>query len=155
MAEAFSDPPRSTYKYQYSVLPALHGFDVSGFFGPAAEWQGPDLVMAMMNIVGNFVTTNNPSISASLAAGASASSTNASNPITDWPQFDVYNPVQISLNQTGGTASSENFIGETNSTIYVGNSLQNDFSLHNAWTWEAGRGYRCDMWKSLGIVTPA
>lgn len=34
MAEAFSDPPRSAYKYQYSIIPALHGQDVEAYFGP-------------------------------------------------------------------------------------------------------------------------
>lgn len=48
MAQAFSDPPRSAYKYQYSVIPATHGQDVSGFFGPASPYQGPDFVSAFM-----------------------------------------------------------------------------------------------------------
>lgn len=39
MAEAFSDLPRVSYKYQYSVVPALHGTDVSAYFGPPAPQQ--------------------------------------------------------------------------------------------------------------------
>lgn len=48
MAQAFSDPPHEAYKYQYSVVPATHGQDVSGFFGPGRPWQGPDFVSAFM-----------------------------------------------------------------------------------------------------------
>ena len=48
LAEAFSNPPRVSYKYQYSVIPALHGTDVSAWFGPTSEQQGPDFGKALM-----------------------------------------------------------------------------------------------------------
>jgi hypothetical protein len=34
MAEAFSGADRTSYKYQFSALPGLHGQDVAGYFGP-------------------------------------------------------------------------------------------------------------------------
>ncbi|KAK5168275.1 uncharacterized protein LTR77_006844 [Saxophila tyrrhenica] len=157
MAEAFSDPPRASYKYQYSVLPALHGYDVSAYFGPAAPQQGNSFARAFMHIVGNFVTVNDPSISPAIANGASSGSMNAStsgNAATNWPQFDIYNPVQLNLNQTGGREISQETIGDRNSTIYVSPGLMNDFSLVNAYTWEGGRGMRCDFWKSVGGIVP-
>ena len=50
MAEAFSDPPRVAYKYQYSIVPALHAQDVQAYFGPWGEslmpYQGRDFVNA-------------------------------------------------------------------------------------------------------------
>ena len=50
MAEAFSDPPRVAYKYQYSVIPGLHAQDVGAYFGPwglnRAPYQGRDFVNA-------------------------------------------------------------------------------------------------------------
>lgn len=66
------------------------------------------LTIQRADIVGNFVSQNNPSISLALANGASVANASnitsaSSNPITDFPQFDIYNPVQINLNQTGGT----------------------------------------------------
>ena len=48
LAEAFSNPPRVSYKYQYSVIPALHGSDVAGFFGPTSPQQGPEFGKAFM-----------------------------------------------------------------------------------------------------------
>lgn len=46
---AFADSDRSSYKYQYSITEALHGFDVLAYFnssylGPTTPTQGPDLV---------------------------------------------------------------------------------------------------------------
>ena len=172
MAEAFSDPPRISYKYQYSVIPALHGTDVTAYFGPASPQQGPDFTKAFMrtqsyhtfllnqclpltDIVGNFVTANNPSITAAIANGASAKKSGTANPATDWPPYEIYAPYQIDLNQTGGTEISfATGIGTSNSTIYVEPGLANNFSLVNAYTWEGGRGYRCDFWRSVGSIVP-
>ena len=117
--------------------------------------RGPDFVAAFMHIVGNFVTTNNPSISTALAKGSSSNtSASATDLITDWPPFAIYAPYQINLNQTGGTEISYPTIGGRNSTVYVEPGLQNDFSLVDAYTWEGGRGYRCDFWKSIGVKVP-
>lgn len=159
LAEAFSNPPRTSYKYQYSVIPALHAADVVAYFGPwdgeRPPYQGPDFVKAFAHIVGNFVTKDNPSISAALANGASSNNTNAANPATDWPPFDIYAPYQLDLNQTGGREISYDATGgDRNSTIYVGRGLTNQFSSVNAYTWEGGRGYRCDFWKSVGVIVP-
>lgn len=53
MAQAFSDPPRQAYKYQYSVIPATHGQDVTGFFGLPSLFQGPDFQSAFMRTSAN------------------------------------------------------------------------------------------------------
>lgn len=114
------------------------------------------------DIVGNFVTDNNPSISLALANGMAASNSSASNtsaqstnPITNFPQFDIYNPVQMNLNQTGGTSTSLDIgLGEQNVTAFVSPGLRNDFTLVNAYEWENGRGYRCDFWRSVGALVP-
>jgi hypothetical protein len=50
MAEAFSDRGRRSYKYQYSVPVATHAADVTGYFGPAAQDQGPDFELAFMSM---------------------------------------------------------------------------------------------------------
>jgi len=154
MAEAYTDHGRTSYKYQYSVAAATHGTDVSAYFGPAARTQGPDLEAAFMQIVGNFVTTNNPSVSAAVANGAGSSNPQAPNPASDWPPFTVYAPYQIDLNQTGGsTAFSTSGFG-VNYTQLAGPGMMNAFSLVNAYTWEAGRGFRCDFWRSVAAIVP-
>ena len=81
--------------------------------------------------------------------------TASSNPITNWPQFDNYSPIQLDLNQTGGTAISyDTGLGEQNSTVFTDPGLMNDFTAVNAYEWEAGRGYRCDFWRSVGAIVP-
>ncbi|EXJ60189.1 carboxylesterase 2 [Cladophialophora yegresii CBS 114405] len=158
MVMAYNDLGRTSYKYQFSVPPALHGADVSGYFGPAARNIGPDLALAFRQIWGNFITKNNPSIPSNVAVGASAANSSTSttaNPVTDWPQFSMYAPYQINLNQTGGTPFSANItqIGH-NITEFGSPGLLNDIALVDAWTWEAGRGYRCEFWRSMGAIVP-
>jgi hypothetical protein len=34
MAEAYSGDDRTSYRYQYSALPGLHGQDTGAYFGP-------------------------------------------------------------------------------------------------------------------------
>ncbi len=101
MVMAYADMGRTSYKYQFSVEPALHGADVSGYFGPAARNVGPDLALAFRQIWGNFIINNDPSISSDVAIGASAmnSSSITTNAATSWPQFSMYAPYQINLNQ--------------------------------------------------------
>lgn len=41
-----------------------------------------------------------------------------------------------------------------NATEYEGSGLRNNFTLVNAYTWEAGRGYRCDFWRSVAALVP-
>jgi hypothetical protein len=102
---------------------------------------------------GNFVSQSNPSISNAIANGISTNNT-APNPASSWPAFNIYAPYQINLNETGGTAISTTYIPGVNYTQYVGNGLQNDFSLVNAYSWEGGRGYRCDFWRAVGAIVP-
>ncbi|KAK5467101.1 hypothetical protein LTS15_000071 [Exophiala xenobiotica] len=173
MAEAYSDRGRTSFKYQFSVPPALHGSDVSD----SAPNVGPDLALAFRQIWGNFITANNPSISSSVANGASSGNAGSSNDASNWPPFTIYAPYQINLNETGGTPFSTNItqIGvglaenllvpprlfqdvlnlfSHNITEFGQPGLQNDITLVNAWTWEAGRGYRCDFWRSMGAIVP-
>ena len=155
MSQAYSGSGRSSYRYQYSIVPALHGNDVVGYFGPPSNVQGPDFVKAFMNIYGNFVTRDNPSINSTLAFGANANSSDSQqdNVAGNWPEFSPSTPYQINLNQTGGTPSTMEYLG-SNVTILTGDSLRNDFSKVNAYTWEGGRGRRCDYWRSIHNLLP-
>ncbi|KAE8440677.1 hypothetical protein EG329_006829 [Mollisiaceae sp. DMI_Dod_QoI] len=159
LVEAFTNKGREGYKYQYSVPAATHGSDVSAYFGPGSITQGPDFVRAFMTIWGNFITKNNPSISESIAAGNSSTTESSTpNPITNWPAYTNANPFQINLNETGGQEFSTvglSFEGKSiNVTEYEGPGLMNNFSLVNAWTWEGGRGTRCDFWRAMGVLVP-
>lgn len=153
MVEAYSDK-ESSYKYQYSVGVALHGTDVAGYFGPATTNQGPDFTRAFMTIWGNFITTNNPSISNEIANGASSNMSSAENPASSWPPFSIYAPFQIDLNETGGVLASVPTTAGLNLTEHVSPGLSNNFTLVNAYSWEGGRGMRCDFWRSMAALVP-
>ncbi|KAI1609657.1 carboxylesterase type B [Exophiala viscosa] len=154
MAEAYSDFGRTSYKYQYSVPIAVHGSDLTAYFGPATPNQSPDFVNAAMQIWGSFITQDNPSIPSSVANGASSNSTQT-NAASEWPPFTIYSPYQMDLNITGGTSFPFNLSYiHANLTEYGEPGLVNDITLVNAYTWEAGRGYRCDMWRSLAAIVP-
>lgn len=159
VAEAFTNNGREAWKYQYSVIGAQHGADVTGYFGPPKPNQGPDFERAFMTIWGNFITQNNPSISASIAAGGNASmssSTAPANPITNWPVYTVANPYQINLNETGGQAYAAPSFSRNapNITQFQNPGLKNDFQLVDAYAWEGGRGARCDFWRSVAAIVP-
>lgn len=48
-ASAFSSSNRTAYHYQYSVPFAVHGADLTAFYGPPTENQGPDFVRAFQS----------------------------------------------------------------------------------------------------------
>ncbi|KAI9728737.1 MAG: hypothetical protein M1828_002843 [Chrysothrix sp. TS-e1954] len=159
LAEAYSDKEAS-YKFQYSVPVATHGTDIQAYFGPAGL---PDLPMtfqrAFIAIIGNFVTKNDPSIAPAIANAGFNGTSSQRNPASELPLYSIYNPQQLILNQTGGVPFSTG--GELaleaphNITEYRNPGLKNDFRLANAYTWEAGRGYRCDFWRSVGELLPS
>jgi hypothetical protein len=108
--------------------------------------------LTALAIWGNFIKLNNPSISNAIANGASSNNT-SSNPASSWPPFTIYAPYQINLNETGGMPFSTPSIGG-NVTEYEEPGMTNEITLVNAYTWEGGRGYRCDFWRSMGIIVP-
>lgn len=98
---------------------------------------------------------NNPSIPSSIANGASSNDTTAPNPASTWPRYSTASPYQINLNETGGQTFSLVEIAQVgNTTDIAGLGLRNAFTLVNAYTWEGGRGTRCDFWRSMGVVVP-
>ncbi|KAH6628963.1 acetylcholinesterase precursor [Boeremia exigua] len=161
MAEAFASRGRTAYKYQYSVAPGTHGIDTLGYFGPygSVAFLSEDFQRAFMNIWGNFVTRENPSITDSLFTGSSNSSTRlGADPSIQWPLFSASTSYQqLNLNQTGGvpTVGSFEVSSPVNTTYLVGPGLQNNFGFVDAYTWEDGRGARCEFWRSTAKLIPA
>ncbi|KAK4986906.1 hypothetical protein LTR66_007741 [Elasticomyces elasticus] len=153
MAEAYSDRGRASYRYQYSVPLATHGTDLTAYFGPVLPNQPADFERAFMQILGNFVVRDNPSISADVANGARASNPSAPNPATNWPPYSNFAPYQINLNTTGGTPYQAQPLGAPFNVTQYANAT-NDITLVNAYTWEGGRGYRCDFWRSVAAIVP-
>ncbi|KAL6720083.1 hypothetical protein ACLMJK_002004 [Lecanora helva] len=154
MAEAFTSNNRVAYKYQYSVIGAQHGSDVTAYFGPPTPNQGPDFVRAFQTIWGNFITQNDPSISAKIANGENSTATTS--PATDFPTWSLAAPYQLNLNETGGTGFSAMSFAPTapNITLFREPGLMNAIEVVNAYTWEGGRGTRCDFWRSVASIVP-
>jgi hypothetical protein len=50
---------------------------------------------------------------------------------------------------------SLNVNSPVNTTYFTGPGLMNNFTLVNAYTWEDGRGMRCDFWRSVADIIPA
>jgi len=158
MAEAYSGPGRLAYKYQYSVPGATHGTDLwaYGMRTPPQPSQGPDFVLAFQRILGNFITRDNPSISNAIANGASAAAnTNETNAASDWPAYTLSAPYMMNLNESGGVPfPNDNFRTPTNFTAIQGPGLLNNITLVDAYTWEGGRGMRCEFWRSISALVP-
>ncbi|KAI9759113.1 MAG: hypothetical protein M4579_002560 [Chaenotheca gracillima] len=155
MAEAYTDKGRAAYKYQYSVPAAQHGADVSAIFAPAAPDQSPAFQKAFQDIWGSFVMNNNPSISTSDATGNnSMASSNTSAAVVNFPQWSIASPLQVNLNETGGQAFQAPISATVNLTEFMDPGLTNSFRVVNAYTWEGGRGIRCDFWRSVAAIVP-
>lgn len=71
--------------------------------------------------------------------------------------FSNASPYQLNLNQTGGTEAIGGLevASPVPTTYLTGPGLQNNFTLVNAYTWEAGRGTRCDFWRGVAPSIPA
>lgn len=162
LAEAFSDNQYGqgrAYKYQFSVLPAIHGSDAVAYLGPILGIPpfSDSFSRAFQQIWGNFIMNDNPSISWETAVGDNNETSSDIDAITDWPPYSIYAPYQIDLNQTGGvyaTLPVDSTNLGANLTVQTGEGAVNVFRLVNAYTWEGGRGYRCDFWRSMGEIVP-
>lgn len=120
MVEAYSqDVGKAAYKYQYSVPLGTHGTDLTAYFGQVPPTNQPlEFQRAFMTLLGNFIVSDDPSISAAIANGPS--STETTNPASDWPAFSVAAPYQIDLNTTGGTPYQTEPLGAPfNVTQYI------------------------------------
>jgi hypothetical protein len=105
-------------------------------------------------IYGNFITKDDPSISNVVANGASSPDPNATNPASSWPKCTDNNPMQVNLNETGGTAYSTISPQGVPVTQFREPGLMNDFTVVNAYAWEGGRGQRCEFWRALSPYVP-
>ncbi|KAK4551465.1 hypothetical protein LTR86_011157 [Recurvomyces mirabilis] len=158
LAEAF-DPKygKQAFKYQYSVPAAQHGADLSAEGLRAATINvSPDFYQAFTTVWGNFITDDNPSIASSLANGNSNASYNAA---SRWPLFYTQGQgayQMLNLNETGGIEYSAHVVAypEPNVEQYKGPGLRNSIRQVDAYTWEGGRGARCEFWKRIGRRVP-
>ncbi|KAL9106629.1 MAG: hypothetical protein Q9227_008349 [Pyrenula ochraceoflavens] len=154
LAEAFTFPGYEAYKYQFSVPASQHGADISaeGLL-PILPDESPEFRTAFTDIWGNFITKNDPHISDSLANGNGST---AANGASSWPMYQGGpGGMMLNLNETGGVPFSAHAVQTTpNATENMEPGLMNDISVVNAWSWEGGRGARCEFWKGRGPRVP-
>ncbi|KAI0148284.1 putative carboxylesterase [Hypoxylon sp. NC0597] len=156
LAEKFSTGSRQAWKYQYSVTPSYHGADLSAYFSVGATLPNADFRHAIQKIWGNFIINDTPVISIS---DATAGYSNATVPIgpygtIEWPEFTVENPVQMNLNTTGGIVSTVTVPPYLKYYVRDGPGIVNNFNLSDAFSWEGGRGARCDFWRAVSERVP-
>jgi len=148
---------RAGYKYQFSIPPSTHGADVGGYFAtPAPAYMGADFGLAFMQMWGNFIMNDNPSVSNLVANGNSTGNATASNALANFPEFTFDNPMLLNMNTTGGTPTRINSTSSFSGFYYQlqGPGLEPVFEAVNAYTWEGGRGTRCDFWLSMATLVP-
>ncbi|KAI1801124.1 alpha/beta-hydrolase [Daldinia bambusicola] len=155
-AEAFSSDSRQAWKYQYSLTPSYHGADLNSYFAIDATWPSPGFKHAMRKIYGNFIINNTPVIS---VEDATAGESNATVPIgsdgnIQWPEFDLEGRIQMNLNTTGGTVTDTAIPPYLNFYIRDGPGIVNTLNLSDSYTWEGGRGRRCDFWRDVSARVP-
>ena len=154
LAEAFTFSGHEAYKYQYSVPASQHGADLAGEgLRPITPNESPEFVTAFTSIWGNFITTNDPRIPDATANGNSSA---AANGASSWPMY-VGGPgaKMLNLNETGGVEFGTRVVLTTPNVTESGEpGLTNDIRVVDAWSWEGGRGARCEFWKGLGARVP-
>ncbi|KAI0473837.1 carboxylesterase [Xylariaceae sp. FL0804] len=153
LAEAYSDNGYGGqgWKYQFSIPNAYHGADGSLYFSyPYATngYYSGNAVIAFMTMLGNFIVNDDPSIPSGVANGVTAENSTF-NPVSEWPPYSVYDPHLMDFNTT---CPHTDEIGGLPYCTGPGEKME--LRLANAYTWEGGRGVRCDFWKSMGELVP-
>jgi len=137
LSGAFTTNNRTAFHYQYSVPGALHGSDVTAYFGPATPSQPRSFTTVFRQIWGQFVTAADPATAEGL--------TNLT-----WPTWEKDgHGKMLNLNITGGVPYSAPQLTGTTITEYTNPGLRNDFTVVNALEWEGNRGARCELWRSI------
>ncbi|GAB7349461.1 hypothetical protein MBLNU459_g0175t2 [Dothideomycetes sp. NU459] len=148
LAEAYSNNGNGgqAWKYQFSIPNAYHGADGAGYFSwPYSDsYYNADFIIAFMTMLGNFIVDNNPSVASAIDNGITTGN-DTYNPVSHWPPYSIYAPYMMDFNTTCP------HIKEIGGLPYcTGPGEENTFRLANAYTWEGGRGVRCDFWRSMG-----
>ncbi|KAK7757333.1 hypothetical protein SLS62_000883 [Diatrype stigma] len=179
LADAYAkgDKSEGSWKYQFSVPASLHGADVYPLItDPTVQGTGMNEVFrtSFQRIWGNFVVNGDPTLTtaqiASPAGNLTLDAAQIASPEGDdvsaagaghwlqWGETDGLHAM-LNLNMTGGmpVTQSMNFDGSDIAvTSYVestnGSWPPLEVSLHvvDAWSWEGGRGKRCQLWAELG-----
>ncbi|KAF2825079.1 alpha/beta-hydrolase [Ophiobolus disseminans] len=138
LAQAYNTEGKRGFKKQFSVPIALHGYDGVALFGNTRlSIHGDELVSALQSAIGRYVRTGDPGWL----------------PYTS-PEYPMFN-----VNQTGGRevpveSTLDPSLNTLGASWSIGPDLHVDFSIVNGYTWEGGRGARCEFWKQIAAKVP-
>ncbi len=157
MASAYTSRTsgQQSWHYQFSVPFASHTTDINAYFGPPTPNLSSDFVLAFRRIWGTSLRAGNPSISNSIANGASSAKPTAANGASAWPAWTETSPKQLNLNETGGVPYTFTTQWGVPVTQFQEPGLLNAIAVVPADTWEGGRGARCSFYQSLAPSIPA
>lgn len=174
LANAYSPSPQQpnkmSWKYQFSVPPSEHGADLDAYQSSTREALGEGTMTdaarkAVQMAWGRFIINDNPTLPQSLikqlttTANGTRTADNLSAIATgNWPQWSAGTQRMLNINMTGGVPDMISWtplVGKTvNVTQMIGPGLEARFRTVDAWSWEGGRGARCELWKKLGSSVP-
>lgn len=175
LANAYSpssrQPNKRSWKYQFSVPPSEHGADLDAYqsFTREALGQGTmtDVARKAVQLAwGRFIINNDPTVPPSLieeltiAENGTHTGDNLSAIATgNWAQWsDDCRRHMLNINMTGGVPDIIDWtpvVGNiVNVTQMIGPGLEARFRMVDAWSWEGGRGERCEFWKNFGSSVP-
>ncbi|KAI1336476.1 carboxylesterase [Xylariaceae sp. FL0016] len=165
LADAYShdDECEGSWKYQYSVPPSQHGADVTPLItvlDTAATGTDAVFVEAYREIWGNFIVKGDPTLSTAQTSSPDGGDVSAAATGT-WPKWggEPGADALLNLNMTGGMPVTQtqtldgktivltSYVESTNSSYPP---LEAVFNLAEGWSWEGGRGQRCQLWAELG-----
>lgn len=167
---------KKAWKYQYSVPPSEHGADYDAYLAINREALGYGTLSkgfrtAVQMIWGRFIIYDDPTLPAdtiksitTLSNGTTTDDHIAAAGTGVWPPWEAKNITgeagykMLNLNMTGGHptqilwSSADNV--KFNITQYVGPGLTAKIDVVDAWSWEGGRGERCEFWAKIGKWVP-
>ncbi|KUJ13183.1 carboxylesterase family protein-like protein [Mollisia scopiformis] len=169
LASAYS----RAWKYQYSVPPSEHGADLDAYYAINREALGygtlsPGFRTAVQMIWGRFIMFDDPTLPMDVVKSITMTEngTTTGDDIVaagtgSWPVWGRGGEAgyrMLNLNMTGGHEtkilwSSADGV-KFNVTQYAGPGLTANFDVVDAWSWEGGRGARCEFWADIGKWVP-
>ena len=165
-----SNPGKKAWKYQYSVPPSQHGADFDAYLAINREALGYKTLStgfrtAVQMIWGRFIIYNDPTLppSAIKSITTLSNGTTTGDDITAagvWPTWERGDAgyKMLNLNMTGGYPtqilwSSADSV-KLNITQYAEPGLAAKLNVVDAWSWEGGRGERCEFWAEIAKWVP-
>lgn len=167
---------KKAWKYQYSVPPLEHGADLDSYYAVNREALGygplsPGFRTAVQQIWGRFIMFDDPTLPSdviesikTLSNGTTTGDDIIAAGSSSWPVWEEGETGEgegyrmLNMNVTGGHEtkilwSSADGV-KFNVTQYAGPGLTAQFEIVDAWSWEGGRGGRCEFWADSGKWVP-